>query len=174
MQEVIREIKKGDYTNFLTLLEKFNPLIYNWLYKIKANKNNREDFYSSAKIILLESVKSFDENKGVPFPSYYKIKLYNWYGNQIAKDKKTVALYIKEYDGVENINFDKNLFTEEKILLIKNKSQNLTAQEQKILDKLLKSQSEKDIAKDLGLSKKTILNKKYIIIAKLKKILVNE
>ena len=49
--------------------------------------------------------------------------------------------------------------------------QSLDHKEQLIFKKLMNGQSALEIARDLQLSKKTILNKKYIIINKLKKTL---
>lgn len=168
MLEIVKEIQTNDYTHFNGLLERFQPLILSWLHKINAYSNDKEDYISHAKIILLESAKNYDFKKHVPFQSYYKINLYHWYGNYMNKKKWPTAYYEETIDESTEIDFDSELIREEELITIQQFSEHLTEHEKIILDGLLNNLSTKEIAEQIGLSKKTVLNKKYMMIKKIK------
>ena len=165
----VTQIKKGNFESFPILLESFKPLILSWLRKIhQLHTSETEDYISMAKIILLECAETYDARKKVPFQSYYKIKLYNWYGNQMQR-KKFHCINIEEaYQHGIDIDFTEEIEKEKNALLLEKSMATLTDQEQDIIKKLLEGQTASEIAKQMKLSKKTILNKKYIIIKKMK------
>lgn len=165
---IIKEIQADNFTHFDSLQKQFLPLILSWVHKTKAHPNDREDYISQAKIILLESAKSYDFRRNVPFASYYKINLYHWYGNQMTKKKWPVLSYEHLEDESTETDFDMELLNREKIEEIKKLSPCLTLHEQYILEGMLRNKAAKDIAKEMGLSKKTVLNKKYIMIKKIR------
>lgn len=165
----VTQIQQGNFEDFSLLMEQFKPLILSWLKKIhQLHTSETEDYISMAKIILLECAKSYDAHKNVPFQSYYKIKLYNWYGNQMQKKKFNCTSIEEAYHHGTDIDFTKAIEKEKNALLLKEGMALLTLQEQGILKKLLEGQTATEIAKQMKLSKKTILNKKYIIIKKMK------
>lgn len=168
MQEIIREIQADNFTHFDSLHKQFIPLVYSWLYKIRASQNDREDYMSQAKIILLESAKHYDFTRNVPFASYYKINLYNWYGNHMSKKKWDTLPYSFIEEGCLD-NIEEGLLHEEQMNCILNLKRVLTEQECIILKGLIKDKSTNEIAKEMGLSKKTILNKKYAMLSKIRK-----
>lgn len=167
--DYVTQIQKGNFESFPILMESFKPLILSWLKKIhQLHTNETEDYISMAKIILLECVVTYDAKRNVPFESYYKIKLYNWYGNQMQKKKFNCTNIEEAYHHGIDIDFTKAIEKEKNALLLKEGMALLTLQEQGILKKLLEGQTATEIAKQMKLSKKTILNKKYIIIKKMK------
>ena len=169
LRDVIREIQADNFTRFDSLHKQFLPLIFSWLYKIQAPQSDREDYMSQAKIILLESAKRYDFTRNVPFASYYKINLYHWYGNHMTKKRWNLLPYEQVLQESTETDFDKELLNKEKIKMIHKLQCYLTKQEVIILEGILNGLSEKEIARGMGLSKKTVLNKKYIMISKLKK-----
>ena len=165
----VTQIQQGNFEDFSLLMESFKPLILSWLKKIhQLHTDETEDYISMAKIILLECATTYDINRNVPFQSYYKIKLYNWYGNQIQKKKLNCINIEEAYHHGIDIDFIEEIEKEKNALLLRKGMALLTSQEQGILKKLLEGQTASEIAKQMKLSKKTILNKKYIIIKKMK------
>ena len=179
MNVYVEEIQKGELEHFPLLLEQFKPLILCWLKRIHhLHTSEMEDYLSMAKIILLECAKSYNSKKNVPFQSYYKIKLYHWYGNQIQK-RKLECITLEE-----SLAMDHNQFIEEIVIQDAEKKERiqkvyacilkLNQQEKVIVKYLLQGLSAEEIAHLLHLSKKTILNRKYIIIKKIKEMLEEE
>ena len=117
---------------------------------------------------MLESAKNYDFRRNVPFASYYKINLYHWYGNQLTKKDWPLLSYEHLQDECTETDFDTELLNKEKIKAIKAISRHLTEHEQYILEGMLNNKVAKEIAREMGLSKKTVLNKKYIMIKKLR------
>ena len=165
----IEAIQQGDFDSFLELTERFKPLVFSWLRKIhQLHTEQTEDYISMAKVILLECAKNYDKRRRVPFESYYKISLYNWYGNQMQK-KKLACVSLNEMIGHEETpDLLEQLEQKNKILHLAQHMDKLSDQEQEILKHLMNGESAAEIGKLLHLSKKTILNKKYIIIKKMK------
>lgn len=173
MDVYVREIQRGQLEHFPLLLEQFKPLILSWLKRIhQLHTSETEDYMSMAKIILLECAKSYDSTKNVPFQSYYKIKLYHWYGNQLQKRKvECISFEDEQMNGEDflNDNFTKDLERKEQLERIYNYIDKLPKQEKEIFLLLLAGLSPREIGEQYHLSKKTIQNKKYIIIKKLQR-----
>lgn len=163
---LIKRVKKGESDAFIELYERFRPLIIAWLKQSRElYQENRQDYESKAKIILYECAKSYDEGRGVPFQSYYKIKLYHWYANHKRK-KHVQTISIKSAEQVPCENQEAEDYKEQ----IKGAIGHLTEIQRDIILKIMEGFTEKQIAELFGLSKKTIQNKKYEAIAKLKEI----
>lgn len=120
-----------------------------------------------AKIILLECCTKYDQSRGVPFASYYKITLYNAYANH--KKKKEVPV-IEITEGNMGNTMQDFEYAMKRELFAKALS-NLNQIDQKILIRICEGFTHEQIANELHLSKKTILNRKYVAIQKLKEIL---
>lgn len=121
-----------------------------------------------AKVILLECCNQYDQGRGVPFASYYKITLYNTYANH--KKKKVVPTTLlqeveMQEETVEDIDYQikKKMFNEA--------METLSITDQKILLRIVQGFSHQQIADELNISKKTVLNRKYASIQKLKKVI---
>lgn len=151
------------------LHDQFKPLIIHWLKQSKElYQRDCEDYASMAKIILLECCIKYDKNRGVPFASYFKITLYNQYANH--KKKKVVPTMTLQEIGVgeelmEDMDYQikKELFSEALITL--------SPTDQKILLRITQGFSHQQIAEELSISKKTVLNRKYAAIQKLKELI---
>ncbi len=170
---IIQEIQCKNFTRFNELIALFNPLIYSWLGKIKVPYDEREDYLSHAKIVLMECAIHYDVNRNVPFESYFKIKLYHFYGNHISKKQIQTLSLVNEslYDEMVTVDFDTSLEKEERIQMLLALDHHLTNQESYILHALLHGDTILQISKTLGITTKTVLNKKYKIISKMKQLL---
>lgn len=163
---LVRRVKRGDSQAFVELYMRFTPLIIAWLKQsTELYQQNREDYESMAKIILYECAKDFDEGRGVPFQSYYKIKLFHWYANHKRK-KHVPTIELKEAAAIIDLEED---YAEQK-QQIRGAITHLSDMQRDIILKIMQGFTEEQIAYDFGLSKKTIQNKKYEAIAKLKEI----
>ena len=172
MYRFIFEIQSNYLEHFPQLFELFHPLIYAWLRKIhKLYSVEKEDYLSIAKIVLLECAKNYSFEKNVPFQSYFKIALYHWYGNQMKKKQLTTTNLDETMPPIASDDWLHELERKSELHQVAIMIQSLDHKEQLIFKKLMNGQSALEIARDLQLSKKTILNKKYIIINKLKKTL---
>lgn len=120
---------------------------------------------SMAKVILLECCNDYDWTRGVPFASYYKIKLYHWYANY---KKKKVVLVTDLMMQTEEFTLEVNYENEWKKEKFSNALAQLSDIERKILIRICEGFTHQQIAEELRLSKKTILNKKYIAMQKVK------
>ena len=170
IEKIVMEYQAGETKNLNHLIESFKPLVLSWLRKIhQLHSHESEDYASMAKIILLECASKYDTTKNVPFESYYKICLYHWYGNHMRK-KEIQCLSLENifnYEKIEDVYLCED---ENNVKLLLEGMEFLNEQEQDILVRLLQGQLPLQIANDMHLSKKTILNKKYIIIKKMRTI----
>ena len=163
---MIRDFQNGNKEIFVEIHQSFKPLIIAWLRQTKEYYQlEREDYESMAKIILMECCMNYQAERGVPFASYYKIKLYNWYGNY-KKKKRIITEQISD-EGAPNE--EKKYKLEREMFLGAVKT--LKETDREILLLLCKGYSHDQIAKALGLTKKTVMNKKYLAIRELKKII---
>lgn len=169
INQMVQVIQAGHLEEFNLLLTQFEPLIMSWLKKNKKlYDSEREDYYSMAKIILLECALNFDFTKHVPFPSYYKITLWHTTGNFIRK-KKPLCVSLDTYgDERDPKDFTEDYERKEQLQKLKSFSKVLTAREQDILEKVQEGYEIGEIAAMLGIKKKTVQNQKYIAIKKLK------
>lgn len=166
INELIKQIQQGEYTAFIILYEKFRPLIISWLIKTKElYQANKEDYESMAKIILYESAKKFDEARGVPFQSYYKMRLYQWYGNY--KKKKE---YQAQHLSCDETPFDlsEQICTEERKMQMAMAIQQISSKERQIIIRYLTGFTDEQVAEEMKLCKKTIQNIRYQAIRKMK------
>lgn len=170
IEQFVLEYQQGNMKNLNQLIECFKPLVVSWIKKIhQQHTHETEDYTSMAKIILLECAQKFDASRKVPFESYYKICLYHWYGNHMRK-REIQCLSLENIFNAESIEDVYLSDDDSSIKLLLEGMEFLNEQEQDILNRLLHGQLPLQIAHDMHLAKKTILNKKYIIIKKMRTI----
>ncbi len=98
---IIQESLKGDKIYREVLLKRLNPLIYKNIYKYYSPSNPLvEDLVQEGYIIILQSLKDYDEKRNVHFLQYVKIRLYYFYKNHYKKNIKHVTLSIDYLDNV--------------------------------------------------------------------------
>ena len=167
--DTVRRLKNGEAAAFTELYERFRPLIIAWMKQTKElYQQNREDFESMAKVILYESAQKYDEARGVPFESFYKINLYHWYGNYKRK-KRYKEVELTEAAEQMNESIQESLVEmKEKKIMLNNALSQLSSMEYNIILRIMQGFTEQQIADEYSLSKKTIQNKKYVAMAKMK------
>lgn len=169
----IEKIKNGDFVEFDSLLKAFHPLIYGWIRRIgKLYSQDREDYYSSAKIILFECVMEFDKGRGVPFESFYKITLFHWYSNHASKMCKEELTDIKEQ--IDELQYLVEQEKNERMQLLNAAMQSLTPKQQRIIRYALCGYHDKEIAQLEEVSLKNVRNNRERSIKKLRHIILNE
>lgn len=166
---LINKVKQGDCQAYIELYNRFKPLIIAWLKQSKElYQKEREDYESTAKMILYECAMNFDEGRGVPFESYYKIKLYHWYANH-KKKKLPICVELQEIREQKNDIYEQILEQREKKSTMCIALNCLTESERDIILRIMEGFTEEQIASEYGLCRKTVQNKKYAAISKMKK-----
>lgn len=170
IEEMVSQLQQGKQEHFNELCERFNPLIYSWLKKIhQLYTPEKEDYLSEAHLILWECVQDFDYTRGVNFASYYKIKLYHWYGNQMQKKKLNyVALEEVKAVSEEEQECFKKLWIKDQLEMIKSCLKDVSEEERALFHALIQDKTIEEIAKEMERTKKTVQNKKYALIKKIR------
>ncbi|MGL5691415.1 MAG: sigma-70 family RNA polymerase sigma factor [Bacteroidales bacterium] len=146
----------------------FKPLIIKWLRQSKElYQKNCEDYASMAKVVLLECCTKYDKGRGVPFASYFKITLYNAYANHKKKKNVSTVEFTEGIMGETNQDLEHGMKKE----LFNQALRALGETDQKILLRICQGFTHTQIAEELGLSKKTVLNRKYVAVQKLKEVI---
>lgn len=135
----------------------------------------KEEAIDEAKEVVIDAIKNYDPKKA-SFSGYLKYRLYYHF---LDKSKKQFPLSLNSLDrkGEELENMIKSPLDLEKDLLDKEKYQylyscieKLKKDEKKLIYlKYFSNKSHKEIGEILGLASKTISNKHYLIIKKLRK-----
>lgn len=100
----------------LKLYNSCKKMIYNIAFKYSNNKYDNEDLIQQAYLIMIDTLKTFDKNRGVKFTTYfYKILDMKLYDYTISKcsyirvptyfynRKKIIKDYIKKYKKIYGI-----------------------------------------------------------------------
>lgn len=100
----------------LKLYNSCKKMIYNIAFKYSNNKYDNEDLIQQAYLIMVDTLKTFDKNRGVKFTTYfYKIldmKLYDYANSKCSyirvptyfyNRKKIIKDYIKKYKKIYDI-----------------------------------------------------------------------
>jgi len=85
---IILESLKGDKKSQEILLSKLHPLIYKNIYRYYSQDDHIvEDLVQEGYVVILKSLKSYEENKGVHFLGYIKSNLFYFYKNYYRDTK---------------------------------------------------------------------------------------
>ena len=68
--EIIRKIKAGDINAYALLVERYHRPLLAYIFKIIRNNDLAEDIGQEVFFSVYRSLKSFDENKGIPFSAW--------------------------------------------------------------------------------------------------------
>lgn len=179
---IIQEALNGDMNCQETLLIKLHPLIYKNIYKYyQESDNNIEDLTQEGYIVILQSLKSYDENRQVHFLRYVKSNLDYFYKNYFRNTKnlrKTISLNNTmedmniEYEDIFDSQYDllKDIIEHEEKKELSQKITKLSIKEQTILNLYYNEKlSMKQISNKLNIAYRTAISSKYIAIKKLRK-----
>jgi RNA polymerase sporulation-specific sigma factor len=178
---IIQESLKGDKYYQEILLKRLNPLIYKNIYLYYHPSNPLiEDLAQEGYIIILQSLKDYDEKRNIHFLQYIKIKLYYYYKNYSKKhlhyNYKTLSIGKLREKGNElksnNLSqLDIIIKKEERDLLYKCLNK-ITNKEQEVLRLFYFQQySIQEISQELNLKYRAVINIKSNAIKKLRKMM---
>lgn len=186
---IIQESLKGNKKTQGILLNKLHPLIYKNIYQYYSHDNDIvEDLVQEGYVVILNSLKSYEETKEVHFLGYVKSNLYYFYKNYYRNTKnqrKTISL--NQNIGEWNKNNSQELgsimlgcaldpieevLLKEEINELFNNIKNLSEKEQKVLIMYYIDELEvKEISSQLQVAYRTVIWRKYIALKKLKKLM---
>lgn len=171
---IIQMSLNGDKNYQEILLETLKPMIFKNIYTYYSPMNPiTEDLEQEGYIIILESLKNFDQKRNVHFLHYIKIKLFYFYKNyyrKIKRDSTNISI-------VENMTFDQfdriqSTIEKEIITELMNNIKKLSLKEQQILYLNFYMQMDmQEISNYLSIPYRTCIWRKYSAIKKLKKLM---
>jgi len=181
---IIQNSIKGDKNSQEILLNKLHPLIYKNIYKYyQFNDDIVEDLVQEGYIIILKSLKTYDENLNVHFLGYVKTKLRFYYKNYYRNTKnqrQTISLNqtinsaysILKLDNKTIDNTIDELTKEESYKELQTNIEKLSTKEQNVLNMYYSDKlSMSEIARILNIAYRTAIGRKYMAIQKLKKMM---
>ncbi|WP_313345057.1 sigma-70 family RNA polymerase sigma factor [Sedimentibacter sp.] len=173
---IIQMSLKGDKKYQEILLNELKPLICKNIFMYWSLSDPiAEDLLQEGYIVVLQSLKDFDMNKGVHFLAFIHSKIKYFYINcykKSLKDAKNLNCY-PDIDDLGIVDFkentEKKILENEKISLLKTCIDMLSAEEQQLIycfyfDEIPIG----EIAKDLNISYSAACSKKSRIIKKLR------
>ena len=109
------------------LMEKYDNLIYKMINKYKFPKNEFDDLFQEAKLVLFKAIKTFDESYKKTFTNYYKLLLENRFNTLIKAYNKleyyettlNLDLVVEEENSFDEIDILKMLSSVEKAVYFK-------------------------------------------------------
>jgi RNA polymerase sigma factor (sigma-70 family) len=184
---IIQESLKGNKKSQEILLNKLHPLIYKNIYIYYSQDDHIvEDLVQEGYVVILKSLKSYEENKGVHFLGYVKTNLFYFYKNYYRDTKnqrKTISLNqnIGEQNNSQEIGsimigcaLDpiEEVLLKDEINELFNNIKKLSKKEQKILNMFYIDELEiKEISNHLQKAYRTVVWRKYIALKKLKELM---
>lgn len=176
INHIIRESLKGDKYYQEILLKRLKPLIFKNIYLYYHPSNPIiEDLVQEAYIVILQSLKDYDEKRNVHFLQYIKIKLYYFYKNLNKKHNKYRILSLENLQdkGCElkshNLNQIDIIIKKEELNLLYKYLNKLTNKELDVLRLFYFEQySIKEISKELNIKECALMNIKCRAVKKLR------
>lgn len=180
---VVDSIYEGNEEKKERLLEMLEPLIISSIKKYYYGDEVMEDMIQEGRLKVLECLDTFDSKKGVYFLGYVKAQLRYLYLNLNRAKEFEISLnsHIDLGDGsVELIDtlVDENVDVEGDLVKkyirenLKDAVDVLTDRESQVIDLYyFKNVGMKDIAKELGLAYRTVVNTKVNGVEKVRKTL---
>ena len=175
---IIQQSLKGDKNYQEILLKRLNPLIFKNIYQYYLPSDPlTEDLMQEGYIIILQSLKDYDENRNAHFLHFVKIRLQYFYKNYCKKTKADIISieYLKSMGkdlkstNMNQLNYI--LLKEEKNELYKCINE-LSDMEKKVITLFYFEQySIKDISEELNLTYNAVIYLKRKAVNKLKKMM---
>lgn len=180
IESLYKRAKKGDVKAKVDLLTRLTPLVIS---SIKRNYNNQreyEDLIQEGYEVILKAIEEYDQNRGVQLLGYIKAMLRYHYLNK-HRDKAILSLNKPLEEGeimdlivAEEEPIDTVLKKEETMLLLKALNSLTPRQKKVIVDFYVKNIPIAEIAKNMGISYRTVVNTKISALRKLKRQIVKE
>ena len=182
-KDLVKEAKRGNKIAMEDLIKKLNPLIYSAIGRYKGGRD-AEDLYQDACILILEAIRDFDEERGVPFLAFAKSRVYYGIHNLNRKNSYELSLDQPRWEedgqsildqledteaGVEDSVAKSELFE-----TLRNAINSLTQKQRQVITSYyFEGKKLKDIATDRGVHYKAVLRLKDRAIKELYECLEN-
>ena len=155
------------------ILHDYMPLILATVSRFSSYE--KEESIDEARMILIESIDSFDDRKG-SFGNYLKNRL-NYHFLNKSREKRTTSLYELDSKGVELIenvadprDFEEEIFHEERLANLDAYLGLLAKKDRRLVEmKYLEKMTNRQIGQILNRSPKTIANRISISLATMRK-----
>lgn len=178
--KLVEEARKGSKEAMEEIINKLQPLIISSIRRYYNNVKEFEELIQEGNLMILESLKDYDFDKGVHFLGYIKSNLKYLYLN---KHKRKIHLSLNEPLGdgeLEMIDFLVSdaqpvldiLLEDEINLKLKEALEKLTERQREIIILYyVKNMSMDDIGNKLGISYRTVVNIKTKALENLRKLM---
>lgn len=168
---------KINLENSEMILHDYMPLILATVNRFSSYE--KEESMDEARMILIESIASFDDRKG-SFGNHLKNRL-NYHFLNKSREKRTTSLYELDSKGVELIekvadprDFEEEIFHKERIASLNSYLNILTKKDRRLVEmKFLEKMTNKEIGEILNRSPKTIANRIAMSLAAMRKAAVD-
>lgn len=179
IEKLYLEAKEGDLKAKEDLLSRLAPLVKSSIKKYYNNQREYEDLMQEGYEMILKSIEDFDPKKGVQLLGYIKTMLRYHYLNK-HREKTSFSLN-KPLEEGEMMDFiagqEKDpmemLIEKEEYVLLKKALNTLTPRQKRVLvDFYVKNIPIGQIAKNMKVSYRTVVNTKMAALNKLKKEIV--
>lgn len=164
---------KINLENSEMILHDYMPLILATVNRFSSYE--KEESIDEARMILIESITSFDNRKG-SFGNYLKNRL-NYHFLNKGREKRTTSLYELDSKGVELIenvtdprDFEEDILRDESLYKIETYLSLLSHKDRRLVEmKYLEKMTNRQIGQILNRSPKTISNRISISLATMRK-----
>lgn len=175
--ELVNKAREEDKESIEEIIKRLQPLIISSIRKYYNNYKEYEDLVQDGNLMILQSIKDYDHTRGVHFLGYIKTNLRFLY---LDKHKRKHHMSLNEPIGdgeseiidllvSEDMDILDMLIENERNDMLKKSLDILTdRQKQVIIYFYVNRMSIDDIAKNLGISYRTVVNTKTRAIEKLK------
>ena len=182
LRQQVLAAKNGDKEAKEIILRKFTPLLIKNIIKYFGKNQDFYDLLQEGRVVILQSIRDFDENLGVPFPGYVKRQIFYHYINERKKIREYLILDQPLNDGgfclmdrliKEERRLEEDYLSKvEKELLYIGLEKLTPKQKEIILDYYFKGKTLKSIAEKKGLSYQSIIKLKARALKRLQKEIV--
>ncbi len=160
--ELLYLIENYNEEALTALFDKYHNLIVSLISKYKFNKDNYDDIYQEARMVLFKAIQTFNTMYSKSFTMYFKLLLENRFNSLIVREYNKSVVEIKK-DETMFINNEQKCseFVDIKCLSIIEKAV--------YFQYFFRGNSIEDVSKNLNLTKKQAYNTIFRIKKKLKK-----
>lgn len=92
MEQLVGAAQKGNRRAKEELLERFKPLLIKNIIKFFGSTQEFEDWLQEGQIVILQSIKNYNWDLGVPFAAFVQKQVFYFYINERKKVKEEVIL----------------------------------------------------------------------------------
>lgn len=183
LDEWVKEAKAGDQKAVEMLLHTFQPLMLSMVQKYIYQPADYEDGLQEASVVLMETLKAYQFELGVPFPFYLKNRLFHYFvelAKKNAKEKERQS-FVEDEDlnaqqercaGESRAALREEEVKSARYAQLEKALKELTPEQREVIERrYYKGESIKAIAEKKGVSVITIEKRRAAGIRRLKKIL---